>query len=502
MTSAPLVALREAAAAVVVPGGRGVQVVEGLCANAEPAGLVSQAAHEELRGIILAELEAALPVDAVVLGLHGSMVAHGCMDVEGDLLARVRALTGSACVLAAEFDSHCHLTPQRFEALDLLVCYKEFSHVDFLERARELVSLVLRTLNGEVRPTMASFDCRMIERYPTSRQPMRGFVDRMMALEHHSLRSTMSELPVDQPPGDPAVLSVSAIHGFMPADVEWVGSQLVVITDGDELRAAALAAALGAELFALRGQTRPDYLSAAEGVAALEAAAQSRPPGRPLVIADTGDNPGGGLPGDSTVLLRPLAEAARAGLLGGGVAVGSVCDPLAVGLCHAAGAGAVLDLRLGARYHDGGTPLDARVEVRRVAAEATQSFAGATIRLGDAAVVRLLSDIGGTGPYAHPVDIVLTNHRTQAFEPNLFTNLGVDPVDYAVLMLKSSNHFFAGFAPLAAEVLYVQAGPFFSDPHEVGYTRLRHGGRLWPFVPDPHEDGAAPVSWLAAGPKL
>ena len=125
-------------------------MVEGLCANAEPAGLVSQAAHEELRETILAELEAALPVDAVVL--HGSMVAHGCMDVEGDLLARVRALTGSACVLAAEFDPHCHLTPQRFEALDLLVCYKEFSHVDFLERARERVGQRCEPLPGARAP--------------------------------------------------------------------------------------------------------------------------------------------------------------------------------------------------------------------------------------------------------------------------------------------------------------------------------------------------------------
>ena len=118
------------------------------------------------------------------------------------------------------------------------------------------------------------------------------------------------------------------------------------------------------------------------------------------------------------------------------------------------------------------------------------------ISLGPACAVRLLSEPGSEAAFPHPVDVVLNTHRVQAFEPDLFSNLGLDVGEYSVLMVKSSNHFFAGFSPIASQVLYVQAGPFFSNPHEVGYTKLRHGGRLWPFVADPHDDGSAPVSWL------
>ena len=110
--------------------------------------------------------------------------------------------------------------------------------------------------------------------------------------------------------------------------------------------------------------------------------------------------------------------------------------------------------------------------------------------------MRLLSEPGSEAAFPHPVDVVLNTHRVQVFEPDLFSNLGLDVAEYSVLMVKSSHPFFAGFSPIASQVLYVQQGPFFSSPHEVGYTKLRHGGRLWPFVADPHHDGSAPVPWL------
>ena len=122
-----------------------------------------------------------------------------------------------------------------------------------------------------------------------------------------------------------------------------------VITDDDPDKAQSLATQLGAELFALRGRTRPQYLTAAEGVAAVEAAVAGGVD-KPVVIADTGDNPGGGLPGDSTNLLRPLLASAKANRLCG-LAVGSVCDPQAVQLCTAAGEGAQLQLRFGGKLH-------------------------------------------------------------------------------------------------------------------------------------------------------
>jgi microcystin degradation protein MlrC len=183
LCSAPIVVLRRRAAE------EGFDLVEGTAAWAEPAGIVSKDAFEGLRDEILGQLEAALaagPIDAVILGMHGAMVAQGYDDPEGDLLSRVRAMVGDDCFVSSELDPHSHLTDLRFNSADLLISFKEFSHVDFVERAEELVELSLRAVRGEIKPVMTKFDCKMIEVLPTSRQPMRDFVDKMMTLEHRS----------------------------------------------------------------------------------------------------------------------------------------------------------------------------------------------------------------------------------------------------------------------------------------------------------------------------
>ena len=160
LCSAPIVVLRRRAAE------EGFDLVEGTAAWAEPAGVVSRDAFEGLRDEILGQLEAALssgPVDGVILGMHGAMVAQGYDDPEGDLLSRIRAMVGADCFVSSELDPHSHLTDLRFDSADLLIAFKEFSHVDFVERAEELVELSLRAIRGEIKPVMHKFDCRMIE---------------------------------------------------------------------------------------------------------------------------------------------------------------------------------------------------------------------------------------------------------------------------------------------------------------------------------------------------
>src|SRR5271168_863508 len=175
LCSAPIVALRRRAKL------EGFTLIEGTAALAQPGGLLQRKAYEDLRDEILDQLRAALPVDGVILGLHGAMVAQGYDDCEGDLLERVRAIVGPTVVVAAELDPHSHLTRKRVANADILAAFLEYPHTDFLDRAEHVVDLALRAVRGEIRPVMAAFDCRMIDIFPTSREPMRGFVDRLRA---------------------------------------------------------------------------------------------------------------------------------------------------------------------------------------------------------------------------------------------------------------------------------------------------------------------------------
>jgi microcystin degradation protein MlrC len=426
---------------------RNWHVIEGLCAFAQPAGPTVRAAYERLRDELLADLKAALPVDMVLLGLHGAMVAEGYEDCEGDLLARVRALVGDKTVIGAELDPHCHLTEAMTRHADALICFKEYPHTDFLERARELVDLCAAAADGRVKPVMSVYDCRMISTYHTPAEPMRSYVDRLKALE-----------------GKDGVLSVSVAHGFPWGDVPDQGTRILVVTDGRRAAGDALAEKLGRELIGLRGRTFPAYLGLAE---ALDRAAAA--PAGPIVLADSADNPGGGAPGDSTFVLAELFRRAMRE-----ACLGPLYDPQAVAFCHAVGAGARLPLRIGGKTSPvSGAPLDVEAEVLHVARDASQAFGKARAPMGDAATIRVRG-----------VDIVLVGERCQATGTDLFTAQGVDPAAKRYIVVKSSQHFHAAFAPLAKEVLYI-GGPGAIDTDFAALPFRRTARPKWPFDADP-----------------
>lgn len=442
LCSSPMVVLRQRAKA------EGFTLIEGTATWAEPGGLIRKDVYETLRDEILAQLREALPVDAVVLGLHGAMVAAGYDDCEGDFLERVRQIVGPDVIVAAELDPHSHLTPKRVAASNILASFLEFPHTDFYERGEHLVDLALRATRGEIKPVISTFDCEMIGVYPTSQEPMRSFVDRMVALQ-----------------GKDDVLSVSFIHGFMASDVPELGSRMLVVTDNAPEKGAALAERLGREIQALRGKTAMPMRGVGETLAYIQAAGSAD---RPFVVADVWDNPGGGVAGDNTVALRAIIDAGFTR-----VGVATIWDPQAAAFALAAGEGTVMDLRFGGKAGAmSGTPIDARVEILRVSEAGWQSFGKSQVPLGVTAVVRIV----GT-----EIDVILNTNRTQTFEPDIFSNLGIDVATKQLLLIKSTNHFYAGFRPIAREVLYARVpGPYPDDPRVTNYRNLTRA--IWPRV--------------------
>ncbi|MDP2697691.1 M81 family metallopeptidase [Thalassospira sp.] len=426
----------------------GWDLIEGTATWAEPGGLVSRATYEQLRDEVLGQLRDALPVDGVMLGLHGAMVAQGYLDCEGDLLTHVRAIVGPDVVIGASFDPHSHLSAARIDNADIIVAFKEFPHTDFVDAGEAVVDLVLRTLRGEIVPVKAVFDCRMIEVLPTSREPMRSFIDRARAME-----------------GQGDILSISFIHGFMAGDVPDLGTKAVVITNNNPVLAQETAQRLGLELFGFRGTTRPDFL---QTDVALDRAVAANT--APVVITDVWDNPGGGVPGDSTLLLRAVMDRGLRDY-----AFGTIWDPMAVRTCFSAGEGAVLPLRFGAKTSaHGGAPVDAEVVVKKLRRDSWQSFGDSIVPLGDCALIELPD--GG--------EVILNSNRAQSFEPDLFSNMGVDPAAKKYLFIKSTNHFYDAFARIAGEIIYVDVhGPYPSDPKTNDYRHLSRP--IWPIVDDP-----------------
>ena len=436
LCSGPMVAAREAAKR------DGFTLIEGTATWAEPAGPVSREAYESLRDEILGQLKAALPVDVVLFGLHGSMVAVGYDDCEGDLISRARAMVGKDCVIGAELDPHNHMTPLMMDTADVLVCFKEVPHTDFLARARDLTDLCLRTARGEIKPVLHRLDPRGSYAFMTSREPGRGLVDRMLAME-----------------GKDGILSISIAHGFSAADVPEMGTKILVYTDGDNPRGAELAREIMLEIMSWPDGGVTPLLPPAEAIAAALAIE-----GGPVILADRWDNPGGGVAGDSTVMIteflaRPEIPAA----------VGAMWDPVAVQLCRAAGVGSKIPLRFGGKAAaTSGPPIDAEVEILGTTEDLRVPFEQSWVSLGAAAAIRI-----------GYLDVVLASGRAQTFSPPVFTNLGIDLSTKKIVVVKSSNHFYAAFAPIAAKVLYLDSGgPYPSDIRKMSFKKLKR-----PFYP-------------------
>ncbi len=425
----------------------GGSVVESLAAFAQPAGITVRSVYESFRDEVMADLKAALPVDMVLICMHGAMVADGLDDCEGDTVEALRQIVGPNVPIGLELDLHCHVTERMVGNASAIIMFKEYPHIDFNERAEELFDVCLATARGEVKPTMSLYDCRMVSMWRTPVEPMRGFVDRMQSLE-----------------GKDGVLSVSFGHGFPWGDVADVGAKMLVVTDNDPEKGAALAENLGRQIWEMREQTAPEHLDID---AAIDRALATD--GGPVVLADVSDNAGGGAPSDSTFVLRRLLERGVTNVVSG-----CYWDPVAVRICIEAGEGATFDLRVGGKCGvASGDPVDLTVTVRKIQRDAVQSFGPSVAQLGDAVWVT-----------ADGIDLVLNTKRTQTLNPDAFTNFGLDPAERKIVVVKSTQHFYAGFAPIAADVLYVAApGAIAPDFADIPFTKLDKP--FWPKVEDP-----------------
>ena len=431
----------------------GHEVRFGLLAAAQPAGTTVQSAYETLRDELLQRLRAAMPVDALLLVLHGAMVAEACPDCEGDLIERVRALVGPDVAIGVELDLHCHFTERMRCHADILIAYKEYPHTDLVERFEELWALTIATAQGRVRPVTAVQDCRMVGFWHTTREPMKTFVARMKALE-----------------ALPEVLSVSFGHGFPWGDVPEAGAKVWVVTDGDEALASRLARELAQEIWDMRHQTAARLLTVDQAMDRLVA----HNSGRPLVLADSADNAGGGAGSDSTFILQALVQRGI-----GQVALGPFWDLGALQVCAEAGVGARLNLRVGGKLGPlSGDPVDLTVTVRALVENHWQSgLGGHPAPCGRSAWVS--TDDG--------LDLVLITRRQQAIGAELFTGLGIDLGSRRGIVVKSSQHFHAAYAPLSSEVLYVQSPGLLNT--DFAHIPYRHRSLdYWPRV-----DGSGPL---------
>lgn len=417
---------------------------------AQPSGKVTDAAYERLAAKVLAPL-AGLRPDAVFLELHGAMVSERYADGEAEILRRVRAAVGPDVPILASLDLHANVSPEMVRLADFFSSYRTYPHVDWGAaggRCAQWLDRVAawkhpaRALRQAPFLVPVTAGCTFIE-------PARGLYARLEAIEAET------------------GVHLSLNMGFPPADVPDVGPSVIAY---GETQAAVDAAA--DRLFAALLAAEPDFaahnpLPVAEAVS--EAMRLARVATRPVVLADTQDNPGAGAPSSTTGLIAELLHqrAERA-------VVGILHDPAAAAEAHVRGIGGALD-RIG-----GGVPGPGQEPLAgpwRVVALSDGRFRGTSAMLHAPQ-----TEMGPTALVAREgVSVLIASIRQQPLHREAFTHIGVDLDGCAIIGLKSSAHFRAAFQALAEKVIVCLApGENLEDPSSFAYRYIRPGVRLRP----------------------
>ena len=430
----------------------GWELVPTIWCAASPSAHVTRDAYERVAGIIVDGIRAAGSIDGVYLDLHGAMVAEHLDDGEGELLGRVRKVIGKDLPLVVSLDLHANVTPQMVEHADALIAYRTYPHVDMADTGRAAakhLALLLRTKQRFAKAFRQLPFLIPISWQCTSDEPCKSIYQRLAALQSE------------------AVPTLSFAPGFPAADFRDCGASVFVYgkTRADaEAAADAIAALIESHEDDFDGRIyTPD-----EGVRhAMELA---RHASKPVVIADTQDNPGAGGDSDTTGMLRALVRnrATRA-------AIGVIVDPESAKAAHAAGPGASIRLALGGKS---GIVGDAPFEETFIVEQLSDGrfvapgpyFGGSRMNLGPSACLR----IGG-------VRVVVGSRKAQLADQAMYRQVGIEPTQQSILVNKSSVHFRADFEPIAEKILICAApGAMPADTATLPWTRLRPGIRVKP----------------------
>jgi microcystin degradation protein MlrC len=433
----------------------GWEMVPTISCGASPSAHVTRDAFERIVKVMIDGIKAAGPIDAVYLDLHGAMVAEHLDDGEGEILRRVRQVIGKDLPLVVSLDLHANVTPQMVEHADALIAYRTYPHIDMADTGRTAAKHLALLLRSKQRFAKAfrqlpfliaiSWQC-------TNDQPTKAIYQQLAALESDAV-PTLSFAPgfpaADFPDCGPSVFA----YGKTQADADAAADTVTKLIIGHE------------NDFDGRIYT-PD-----EGVRhAMELARGAR---KPIIIADTQDNPGAGGDSDTTGMLRALVrnKATRA-------AIGVIYDPASARSAHAAGVGATVTLALGGKS---GIPGDAPYTESFVVEHLSDGkfvapgpyFGGRDMDMGASAALRI-----------GDVRVVVSSHKAQLADQSMYRYVGIEPTEQSILVNKSSVHFRADFEPIAEQLLICAApGAMPADTATLPWTRLRPGIRIKPNGP-------------------
>jgi len=431
----------------------GLEVAPLVWVKGTSGGPATRETYGIIKQRLMKSLEEALPVDGVLLSLHGSFAAEGIDDADADVLQSVRELVGPDCPIITVHDLHCNLSIEMATLANALIVERTYPHTDMAERGIEAARLMARICEQGVKPVVGFRSLPLLWAAPkmiTSESPMLDAIQQLESL--------------DQQPG---VLSTSLGVGYQWIDSPVVGASTVVVTDGDAEAAQQHADELAHWVWDRREIWQRKSVSPTEGLEQGEAAGRY-----PIILADQADNTGGGAPGDSTEILRLFVERDLQD-----AAVLYVVDPQVAQIAKTAGVGATINVNVGGKSHPSvGLPVKMSAEVMSLSDghftydgpmwKDVKGFMGDSVWLKQRGVL-----------------VVIISERHQPVDLAFCRSLGLDCAKMRYITVKSTGHFRSGFEPIAGSIHNVDAASLLTqDFSKLPFTRL--GRKMYPLDAD------------------
>lgn len=384
----------------------GVEHLPLLHARAVPGGPVSRVAYDAFKSEFLDLLKASLPVDGLYLAMHGAMNVEGMDDAEGDWISAARALVGPDVVIAASYDLHGNVSQKIIDQLDIFAGYRTAPHIDVRETMVRAWSMLVDALKTGKRPGVAWVPVPVLwpgERTSTEDEPAKA------------LYAVLPEL--DRRDG---VLDANLMVGYVWAD-EPRATACAVVTASDKAAAAKAAEEIALSYWDAREDFRFGPVTGPLD-AMLDIAEKTQT--RPVILADSADNPTGGGVGDRADVLNALIARGFDGAL-----IAGITDRPAVEACFAVGKGATLSLSIGGSLDTSSLPATVEAEVLTLADNSVAAERQAVVAIGG-------------------ITVVLAARRRPYHNIADFTLLGLDPAVVRLLVVKS-GYLSPELAPIA-----------------------------------------------------
>lgn len=430
---------------------KGWDVVPSLWCGAVPSSYITAGAFEHICETILQDVRKG-GFDAIYLDLHGAAMAETTDDAEGELLRRIRAVVGDDMPIVGSLDLHANTTHAMLDLADGLVAYRTYPHIDYVDTGVLAADLLERRVRHGAREKITRIRLPFlipVNAQSTTAEPARSIYEKLKRLD--AKYGTMLTFCMGFPASDFDECA-PMIWGYGAA------SEAAV----EELHAAA----------ADPGQWRQRIFMPREAVA--HALDRARITGKPTVIADTQDNPGVGGTASTTGMLHALLAEGAGRKHPGRITIGMICDETAAAAATAAGIGATVTLKVGSSVptYDGMSdePVEGIFKVRG---------------LGDGRVTfkgpKMTGFVTNLGPSAcleiEGILVAVVSSKVGTQDRELFRSLGIQPEEMRLIVVKSSNHFRADFAPLVADqdadILIAKApGALAVDPGDLPWKKL------------------------------